>query len=311
MNTHTADLSFGCTIGFARDLARDIDLVRELAFARTTADDINLVHELAQVLARVSEIARLLEFEVDRARGVTKDLDFACDTAHNMAIALNFAQYLDHPTIGDPYLSIALAFVSPTPIYHHLTREIDFHLARARDSANDIALRLESYEQASSTMSQPAEERMHVAVSASWLVSLQMRLLPPQHRSRYGEELQAELHYLAQAKATPAMQILYALQQLSRVWAHRAALQAPDRPRFYRLHRTACWVLATEWRTWGTLGPLLVAGVINIHLSQGWGSALFTLPGIVAFYAGVEWLRKRWGVEVKSQNWVPRDPPSE
>ncbi|MEO3861968.1 hypothetical protein [Acrocarpospora sp. B8E8] len=35
-----------------------------------------------------------------------------------------------------------------------------------------------------------------------------------------------------------------------------------------------------------------------MHLQQGWGSAFFTLPGVVAFYAGVEWLRHRWGVEV-------------
>ncbi|WP_271215882.1 hypothetical protein [Streptosporangium carneum] len=138
-----------------------------------------------------------------------------------------------------------------------------------------------------------------------------MRLLPAQHRSRFTEELKAELYDLAQAKATGAMQIMYALQQLGRVWELRIALQAPDQPRFYRLYQAACWVLTSDWRTWGLLGPLLAFGVINVNLSQGWGSALFTLPGIVGFYAGIEWLRKRWGVEVKRRSRAVGDQSNE
>ncbi|SDI30790.1 hypothetical protein [Nonomuraea jiangxiensis] len=59
------------------------------------------------------------------------------------------------------------------------------------------------------------------------------------------------------------------------------------------------WVLTSDWRTWGLLGPLLAFAIVNVFLQQGWGSASFTIPAVMAFYAGVEWLRKRWGVEVE------------
>jgi hypothetical protein len=130
-------------------------------------------------------------------------------------------------------------------------------------------------------------------------IYIEARILPHKHRSRYIEELQAELYDLAHARATKIMLVLYALQQLRRAWQLRAALEAPNLARFHKLHRTACWILASDWRTWGLLGPLMAFAVVNVHLQQGWGSALFTTPSIVVFYAGVEWLRKRWGVEVK------------
>lgn len=60
--------------------------------------------------------------------------------------------------------------------------------------------------------------------------------------------------------------------------------------------------MASEWRTWGLLGPLLGAAAVNVHLSQGWGSAFFTLPSIAAFYAGVEWLRKRWNIRASAND---------
>ncbi len=63
--------------------------------------------------------------------------------------------------------------------------------------------------------------------------------------------------------------------------------------------RPMCWVLASDLRTWGMLGPVMAIAIANVHAEQGWGSAFFTLPGVVAFYAGVEWLRHRWGIEVK------------
>lgn len=66
--------------------------------------------------------------------------------------------------------------------------------------------------------------------------------------------------------------------------------------------KTAHWVLASNRRTWWPLGSLLALAALNIHLSQGWGSAFYTLPGIVSFYAGVEWLRHRWGIEVKPKS---------
>lgn len=78
-------------------------------------------------------------------------------------------------------------------------------------------------------------------------------------------------------------------------------LRAAVRMRLYDLGgllmRIACWVLASDLRTWGLLGPILGTGFIDITLEQGWGSALFTIPGVVGIALGVEWLRHRWGVK--------------
>ncbi|SPL89486.1 unnamed protein product [[Actinomadura] parvosata subsp. kistnae] len=43
----------------------------------------------------------------------------------------------------------------------------------------------------------------------------------------------------------------------------------------------------------------MAVALVNVFLQQGWGSAFYTFPAVVAFYAGVEWLRKHFGVEVK------------
>ncbi|MBF8189383.1 hypothetical protein ITP53_27340 [Nonomuraea sp. K274] len=134
---------------------------------------------------------------------------------------------------------------------------------------------------------------------AEWAIAVEARLLPIGHRGRFFHEFHSEPHDLACANATQWTQVVYTLRQLGRVVQLRAAIRAPDRPWFSRVHRLACWVLASDWRTWGLLGPLTAFAIINVHLQQGWGSALFTLPTIVAIYAGVEWLRNRWGVTVK------------
>ncbi|RVX40757.1 hypothetical protein EDD27_3179 [Nonomuraea polychroma] len=140
--------------------------------------------------------------------------------------------------------------------------------------------------------------RAKVPRCPKWLIGIAIYLLPAAHRERYEEELLAELH--EQADSTPTIvMVVYALHQLGRIWELRAALQAPERPMYHRLHRMLCWILASDWRTWGLLGPLMAFAIVNVFIQEGWGSAFFTIPAVVAFYAGVEWLRARWGVEVK------------
>ncbi|MFC3982775.1 hypothetical protein [Streptosporangium jomthongense] len=65
------------------------------------------------------------------------------------------------------------------------------------------------------------------------------------------------------------------------------------------LLRAACWVLASNHRTWWPLGSVLAFAAVNVHLAQGWGSAFYTLPTIVAFHLGVEHLRRRWNIPRK------------
>ncbi|MEU6718004.1 hypothetical protein ABZ897_41605 [Nonomuraea sp. NPDC046802] len=59
---------------------------------------------------------------------------------------------------------------------------------------------------------------------------------------------------------------------------------------------TACWVLSTELRTWSLLIPVMVAGLHQIMQSQGWGSALWSLPTVWTVHEVVRRLRQRWNV---------------
>ncbi|MER7363297.1 hypothetical protein [Nonomuraea wenchangensis] len=127
-------------------------------------------------------------------------------------------------------------------------------------------------------------------------------MLPVEHRSRYAEEIRSELHDLAQSKATPGMQLYYALQQLSRIWALRRVLKDPATRRMETLLRILCWVLSSERRTWLVIGAVTTAALIDVVAEQGWGSALFAAPTAWIFHQGARWLRKRLGLVVKEGN---------
>ncbi|MFD0480406.1 hypothetical protein ACFQ0B_78995 [Nonomuraea thailandensis] len=63
--------------------------------------------------------------------------------------------------------------------------------------------------------------------------------------------------------------------------------------------RAACWMLASEVRTWGTLIPVMVAALHQMLQSQGWGSAAWTLLTVPAAVDLVTRLRRRWNIAVK------------
>ncbi|MER6505927.1 hypothetical protein ABT158_03900 [Nonomuraea sp. NPDC001636] len=142
--------------------------------------------------------------------------------------------------------------------------------------------------------SQVAAERV------AWRLLVQATcLLPHEHRGRFFEEFQSELLAMAEARVPLTRRLLYMACQMRHIVQLRTVLQFPLDPPFSGLRRAACWILASDWRTWGLLGPLMAFAIVNVFLQQGWGSAFFTIPAVVAFYAGTEWLRSRWGVSVK------------
>ncbi len=141
---------------------------------------------------------------------------------------------------------------------------------------------------------------VRVVPSAQRLVNLMMGILPAAHRSRYGEEFSAELGELARARAGRFIQLLYAVQQLSRIWKLRDALRVSDRSRSRRLHRTACWVLASDARTWGPLAILMTWGGLDTLHDTGLGAAIFAVAGVGAvFQMAVTWARGHLGVKVR------------
>ncbi|MBB5626364.1 hypothetical protein BJ981_002063 [Sphaerisporangium krabiense] len=143
----------------------------------------------------------------------------------------------------------------------------------------------------------PPSIQVHVTPNAQRLANLTARMLPAAHRGRYVEELQAELWDLASARATKSMQLLYAFQQLGRVWQLRRELLVPGRCRGEVLLRWASWVLESDVRTWIPLSAIVILALINVVIEQGWGSAFLAAPTAWVFHKGVQRLRTRWGIQ--------------
>lgn len=294
------------------------ELTSEVAAARSRcemlagATDLADIHAsfgaLAQDLVQGRDRVRKLTRELAQARVISYDLGWcgehlaAYDRAlrHMHAVAYDLARARDLAR-GHRSARTDLARSHGSARMHDVNdlHEVDHSVTVAADS---LARFMDEIWQVRTVPWTPMPGGRRASAASRLtesLLALELQLLPTQHRARYAEEFHAELHDLAQARATKALQFLYALQQLRRVWQLRAALQAPYHPRLHRLHRLACWILSSDWRTWGLLGPLMAFAIVNVFLQQGWGSAFFTIPAIVAFYAGVEWLRSRWSVKVK------------
>lgn len=137
--------------------------------------------------------------------------------------------------------------------------------------------------------------------AAEVLVDILALFLPMQQRSRYAEELRAELFDLAQVKATGSMQIFYVFRQLARTWQLRRALQDPHGHGFEFLYGAARWILISQVRTWGMISLITTMALFDVVVQQGPGSAFFAVPTVWMFHTGVEWLRKHWGVTVKGK----------
>ncbi|MGW0809910.1 hypothetical protein [Nonomuraea sp. NPDC002799] len=257
-------------------------LTRPAALHRTRRLAHDLERDLRDALGRAPRldpaVARPLEHALEHAC----DLHLAFTRALDIAIERALARALIHAL--DRSIRLARA--------HGVDLGLDDSLARARALARVLTA------PGSDTfgLGPPGTAAPRIA---EWLIAAESRLLPEQHRSRFFHEFRSELHELACEHDARWPQVMYTLRQFRRVAQLRAAIQAPARPRLYRTHTAMCWVLASNGRTWGLLGPVMAFAIVNVHLQQGWGSALFTIPGVVAFNCGVEWLRKRWAIDVK------------
>ncbi|GAA1010712.1 hypothetical protein Aple_029940 [Acrocarpospora pleiomorpha] len=291
-------------------------LTAALSRARKHNDDLADALTRARDLAYSREILVALNLSLNHAGSIADVIGAATEdaSAPSIASSLDRARILARNLIGEPSFHRAAKrarVLSRGRSCSHIlepAQRLVSTLTTVRDRALDLGLDLDRARRLAIELTQAdrrSEEQsavdvavLHqsVARSAELLVDTLTRLLPAHHRGRYTEELHTELYDLAEAKATRLMQVIYAVHQLRRVYQLRAALLDPDKPRFHRFHRAAFWILASQWRTWGLLSPPMVAAAFNVFLMQGWGSAFYTLPGIVAFYAGVEWLRTRWEV---------------
>ncbi|MGW6499307.1 hypothetical protein [Nonomuraea angiospora] len=274
-------------------------LVRNLRYVRMLAHNMRFGRghrRRAQAITRILERSisnfelHILTLNLGSTLGIESNFDRNCAKA--LSIALGRA--LGHAR------SLAQIRAEDSDLIRELGEDLFETLWDVDMTARAVITDLEGFRVPGTTVASPGSKPFAPASQpARRLIDIEIRLLPAAYRQRYAEELLSELHDLTQARANSLSQLLYVFRQLRRVWQLRAALQAPGQARFHRLHRAACWILASDWRTWVLLGPLMAFAIVNVFLQQGWGSAFFTIPAIVAFYAGVEWLRKRWGVEVK------------
>ncbi len=118
-----------------------------------------------------------------------------------------------------------------------------------------------------------------------------------------GEEWQEALLQIA-AEDSRGRALRYAVGTLyaglhSRVswWARRAAAPCVA---------YLCWVLRSQVRTWVPLLVLLLWGGLETAADTGPGAAVvFVLLSGVGFFGLVEWLRKRWNVDVRRKDARP------
>ncbi|GAA3570702.1 hypothetical protein GCM10022419_059430 [Nonomuraea rosea] len=286
-------------------LVLDLERSRELAYSREAVLLLDRARRRALRLAGTLEDARIPDLTTTPLAALDRGLDQARILTRGLA---------DERVIGGARrraraLAGARACGRILEPARTLARTLGDVQLRARELDRDLGQAVRLVYELSKWLShqEPAHviaKRNNIARSAELLVEVMTRLLPAMHRSRYAEELHAELYELARLKATSSVQLRYSVHQLRRVLELRLALSG--RGRFYRVRRTVSWVLASEWRTWSVLGPSMIAAAYNVYLAQGWGSAFYTLPGMVGFYVGVEWLRKRWHIPMKRRRRPPR-----
>ncbi|GAA3136896.1 hypothetical protein GCM10010485_88430 [Streptosporangium carneum] len=283
---------------FSLDRALDSAFDHALLLARDRARRRAFDHPLDRALDRALDLTRVrtLDRARDLARDLTLDLDLTSVSDRAVDHALNRARLLARALDRDLTRDLAADHAC----------ELDRDLGVARVLVHSLTLDLVALAAGRAQGDPPAPEdpreepeRPAVAPSARRLVGLTVRILPAAHRERYAEELGAELWDLAAVRATRVMQVLYAAQQLSRVWRLRCELRAPGRRGTVEtLHRWMCWMLASQARTWTPLSALTVMAFFDVAVRQGWGSALLAAPTVWLLYEGIEWLRKRWGVRV-------------
>ncbi|MFF4416666.1 hypothetical protein ACFYY8_29435 [Streptosporangium sp. NPDC001559] len=184
--------------------------------------------------------------------------------------------------------------------------------AAATASKNDYSIQVDA-----ETAIQEAAEYTNTAVAIAITAAIVIIITGPIIAKSY---IPSFRHPLQQRGAAIALTLAVWIGGPSQRWRAEdwlAAITESSRPICYglglvvaairiRLHNlgellmvSARWVLASNWRTWGPLGSMMIFAAVNVYRSQGWGSVFYTLPTIISFNVGVEWLRHRWGIEVK------------
>jgi hypothetical protein len=172
--------------------------------------------ELVDSLARErDETLPLVEAAVWRDSGTVWRRDF--NRACTRSLARNF--HLTHCRAEALHLAFAqlsAVDVDKTVFNLHLDRRL------VGDLANNSELRPADSLPQDEVGVQPGKQALR-------LVEVVLRVLPPNHRSRYGEEFRAELYGLVEMNRSYGAQLLYVLRLFNRVFDLRYELGRPSR----------------------------------------------------------------------------------
>lgn len=212
-----SDLAHARDLTHARDLARELasDIDRALALAKTRSRD------LGDALDRTLDLIHPQGVDLARSFDRTLNLIRTLNLAHAQAQALDLAPTVDR--VLDRALDIDHTLDLARDISHTIDGDGESDIARLADVVQRLfaAGRLLVNRPASAARTR----RVGTARLAGRVADLATRVLPPQHRARYGEEYRSELYELAAAGITRRGQLTYAIRLLDRAWVLRAELR--------------------------------------------------------------------------------------
>ncbi|MFG1799123.1 hypothetical protein ACGFI4_02955 [Micromonospora carbonacea] len=225
MSFHAYHLSRDLEVlsALSEDLAQRIPEGRPMAdeIARLDREVIAIVHDLEnrdgrRAYRRVCDLDQALTRELDRTLALAEGT--AWRTGDNSARVSFLVRCFRLATISAEDLRLALTggygTVLRAGIHVHLDRDLAEDLGRSEARlAEDIP---------------PIDAELQPRRQALRMVDFIVRILPPDQRARYDEELRAELYGLAEEKRTYGAQLLYVLRQFNRMFELRYELRRPS-----------------------------------------------------------------------------------
>jgi hypothetical protein len=192
-----------------------------------TARARNLARVHARNLALAGDLSAVLDLEADVALALASAITRTQSRDRTQAHAHDLARI--HARTPD--LSIHLARARDLALAVAADADADLANERARDLARALKRACKTAEakiaqRASPALPRPAASRRQApSAGAVRLVRGAVRVLPPEHRCRYREEFDSELHELTTAGASRHAQWAYAVRLLDRAWVLRAELR--------------------------------------------------------------------------------------
>ncbi|MEV6304103.1 hypothetical protein AB0M02_32190 [Actinoplanes sp. NPDC051861] len=215
MTRHDRSRELFFKLGFDKDLAGSLDLVRNLVWSLDGLHGSSRIQNLGArpLFIRVCEDAKRLASDLDDTHCRAGEYNFDRSVITGLGRAIDRARLIER--LLDEATSVAEA------------RSIQVALARVPDLAIDVEgilyVLINDADRRTVVPSEPSPKAP--AASAAQLARGAVRVLPAAARGRYRAEFDSELYELALAGVSRWAQFLYGLRLLDRAWVLRAELR--------------------------------------------------------------------------------------